>query len=164
MPADFIHRRKRAVALFLFLLCLLFGTTWWYFKPPVDNESRYRRILSRSDWVAKISIAEFEIPPALSRCIPFDDLKEYLESDIRATVDILVQSGYMTNAILAISGLPPLANRGPITVEVQRMLDKMPPSVPSRWSWGVTGTNLTVTCRTDEIERIKAAISQHQPQ
>ena len=161
--------------------CLLAILAVWMLRPAQDtgDEVRYRQMVHASVWGSRFESVEAQLPGSLVRLFHIASIKTRYIGEYKAQQEALLASGYLTNAPITITNLPPqshFAVQPPIAINeksagifaerqyeasaalvVERRLRTRLPGVDS-WSFYMASNQAVVTCRTSDVALIRRAI------
>ncbi len=140
--------------------CLLVVIAVWALRPhqsTIDDEQRFRQMLSAGNWGWRLRSAERRLPNPLVRLLHISNLKEKYLDKAQAHENALFASGYLTKASISISNLPATAtNEKLCRVEVQRRLQAG--AHADYLSFYMETNQAVVTCRSRDLVLVRAAI------
>jgi hypothetical protein len=149
-----------AITVVVVLGCLAGGVFWWSRQSDSPEQRAYDQLVREFNWTLQARILRWKTPANVAAVIPFDRIESALDSRHSTLVDELVGLGFLTNAFIPISGLPPgMTNESAIMDEVhRRMTNRHGPPTGFLTYW-ISQTNLKITCRTSDLPVVRAAVN-----
>lgn len=153
-----MRRRKFQIIL---VGCLLTMLAVWVLRSAREgtgDEHRYRQMLRAEVWGWRLNSAEKRLPGPLVRLLHIANLKKTYMGKAQAHEEALLASGYLTNASITITNLPPTATKEKSRqAEVLRRLRTGLRGVDS-WFFYMKSNQAVITCRSSDVPLIRRAI------
>lgn len=121
------------------------------------DESRFRQMVRAERWSSRIRSTERYLPLFLIKALRLERSRLDNEDAAQTHREALLSSGFLTNAILAITNLPVTAsNRQLVFLEIYRRFRTL--KGIDYWSFHIETNRAITTCRPRDVTRIRTAI------